>query len=86
MIETLASLLVGAIATYLVVGLFIAIPFVSRRVKNSDPAANDSGLGFRLLILPGAVALWPLVLAWRKRSTPGEENNAHRRAAREATS
>jgi hypothetical protein len=36
-------------------------------LQRLDAAARGSGLGFRLLITPGIVALWPLVaLAWRR--------------------
>lgn len=82
MIESLATALLGAVLLYWIVGIPVAIEFVSRRLALSDPAARGSGLGFRLLILPGAIALWPLLLSWRRRTSPEAESTAHREAAR----
>lgn len=70
---------------YLVIGLLFAVPFVLRGVNRIDEVARDSGWGFRLMILPGSIALWPLLLVrWLRRSQPAEERNAHRLAARDA--
>ena len=66
---------------YALVGLLFALPFLSRGVGRVDPAAAESGWGFRLIILPGVVALWPLLaLRWRV-GEPPSERNAHRDAA-----
>jgi hypothetical protein len=47
---------------YAGVGLLIAIAFVTRGVGVVDHAARGAPWPFRLLILPGAAALWPLIL------------------------
>lgn len=49
---------------YLAVGLFFAVAFAFRGVDRLDPAVRDSGWGFRLLLLPGAMFFWPLLL-WK---------------------
>ena len=55
-----------AVALYLFGGLLVAIPFVLRGVNRVDPAAAGASLGFRLLIVPGTIALWPIMLGkWR---------------------
>ena len=69
---------------YLACGLVMAIPFVFVGVARIDPHAVRGSWGFRLLIIPGTMAFWPLLL---KRwicgvKDPPEECNAHRRAAR----
>ena len=68
---------------YLVCGLVFAIPFALIGVKRIDPHAAHASWGFRLLIIPGIVALWPLLLRrWMKGiHEPLEENNPHRSAA-----
>ena len=68
---------------YLACGLLFAVPFVLFGVKKIDPPAAHGSWGFRLLILPGAMAFWPLLLRrWMKGvHEPPEENNAHRRLA-----
>jgi hypothetical protein len=59
--------IVLAIALYAGAGLCVAAAFVSAgvgRVLQSDAATQPATftLGARLLILPGAAALWPYVL------------------------
>lgn len=51
-----------ALAIYTAVGLLFAIAFAASGVDRIDTAAHGSGLAFRLLIIPGAAALWPLLL------------------------
>ena len=72
------------IAIYLVCGLLFAVPFVLVGVKRIDSHAAQGSWGFRLLIFPGTLALWPLLLRrWLKGiSKPPEERNAHREAAK----
>jgi hypothetical protein len=54
-----AGALLGAAAVYLGVGALFAVPFVARWAGRLDPAARAGTLGFRLLIVPGTVLLWP---------------------------
>ncbi len=48
-------------AGYLGVGLVIAALFHGALAR-LDPAARGAGLRFRLLITPGLIGLWPIVL------------------------
>jgi hypothetical protein len=57
-------MLVQAVAAYLALGVLFAIPFTLRWAGRLDAAAIKATPGFRLIILPGAVLLWP-VLALR---------------------
>jgi hypothetical protein len=52
------------LGAYALVGVLVAGIFVLRGVSTVDAAAARSGLGFRLVILPGCAALWPMVLGW----------------------
>ena len=47
---------------YVAAGLVFAATFVTWGVQRVDPVAKGAPLGFRLLILPGSAALWPLLL------------------------
>jgi membrane protein implicated in regulation of membrane protease activity len=69
---------------YLAVGLLFAIPFVLVGAGRIDPHAAHGSWGFRVLILPGAALLWPLLARrWLNGvHEPPEENNPHRCAAR----
>jgi len=71
-------------AIYLGLGVVFAIAFVTIGVGGLDPVAREGTVGFRLLILPGAAALWPLLaLRWISGAKhPPVERNAHRDAVR----
>lgn len=57
----LAGWVVRLALAYLLIGVFFAIPFAFRWVARLDPVAAHGTAGFRMLILPGAVLLWPLL-------------------------
>ena len=80
---TLAWILVAVAAVYALIGLAFALFFVVRGVGRIDPAAAESSVGFRVLIVPGVVAFWPLLMRrYQERSQPPEERNAHRATVR----
>jgi hypothetical protein len=78
----LAQTIVWAAMIYAALGLLFALVFVAVGVARVDATALGAGWGFRLLILPGAAALWPF-LAWRwarGMCEPPVERNAHRQS------
>jgi len=83
MFETPVTTLVYALTAYAGVGLAFAVLFVWFGVERIDSEARGAGIGFRLLILPGVVAFWPLLLQrWVRGVTePPAETNPHRRAS-----
>ena len=58
-----AEWFVNLLTGYVALGLVFAIAFVTTGVGRVDPVAKRSGIGFRMIILPGVAALWPLLLA-----------------------
>ena len=80
--NAIAPWLVLLVEIYLGLGLLVGVPFVLRGVGRIDPAAVMVGWGFRLIILPGVVALWPFLLRrWLGGTPPPREHNAHRDSA-----
>jgi hypothetical protein len=60
-IESIAAAL-NLVALYAAAGVIFAILFLLFGITRIDNGAKGTGLGFRLLILPGLIALWPLML------------------------
>lgn len=79
-----AEWLVRAAGLYLLAGICFAVPFVIAGVGRIDPSASAGTPGFRLIILPGVVLLWPLLATCLVRgvTSPPAEENPHRVAAR----
>lgn len=79
-----AEWIVALAAAYVAVGLLFAVPFLAGGVGRVDPHAEGSGLAVRLILLPGTLAFWPLLLNRWARGVPlPVERTAHRgRAAR----
>jgi hypothetical protein len=85
-VETFASvvrvLYTGAIV-YAGCGAIFATAFLISGVARIDEAAKDTGVGFRLLIAPGVITCWPLLLMrWLRGQEPPMERNAHRCSVR----
>jgi hypothetical protein len=79
-IEQGAVLLVDALSVYALLGVLFAFAFVSVGVTRIDSQAVGAGIAFRLLIFPGAVVFWPLLLRrWTAgRTEPPPERNPYR--------
>ena len=60
MIAVKTALIMGLV--YLAMGIVFAIAFLLKGIEKTDLAAHGSGSGFRLIIFPGTVALWPVLL------------------------
>ena len=80
MFEASARIFVLVLEAYALLGLVFALLFVVIGIARIDAQAQGTSIAFRLIILPGSVALWPL-LAWRWvrgiREAP-IEHNPHR--------
>ncbi len=66
---TAALAMVAIVKAYLATGAVVALAFLALGMR-SDPAARGA-YAFRLLILPGLILLWPLVI-WRWAATSRE--------------
>lgn len=58
----IANIVLLVAGTYAALGIVFAVAFVSRGVSRVDHAADHAPWSFRLIILPGVAALWPLLL------------------------
>lgn len=78
--ERLVDLLAVALLAYLALGALFAPAFAFRFAPRLDPAARGGSLAFKLLLLPGAIALWP-TLALRVAGRAQTDRNAPQRVA-----
>jgi hypothetical protein len=80
MLEIFAKAIVYTLTVYAGLGVVFAVPFVGFGVQRLDSEAQGSGIGFRLLILPGLAAFWPIFLyRWTQGIVePPIEKNPHR--------
>jgi len=61
------ELILIALACYLLVGFGFAWAFVIKGVRAIDEVASSGSLGFRLIIFPASMMLWPILLRkWRR--------------------
>ena len=79
----MAHAIVLAVQVYLGLGVLLGVPFALFGAARIDPNAKGAGLGFKLMILPGAVLMWPFVVGpWLKGPAHQPvESNAHRDGA-----
>jgi len=63
----LAELFLGGLAAYTLTGAAFSAVFVLFGIHRVDPVAEHAPIGFRLIVMPGVAALWPLLLTrWLK--------------------
>jgi ABC-type amino acid transport system permease subunit len=60
MSETFFNYALGIAAVYALCGMVYAVVFQIQGMGKMDPAAEKGTWGFRVLVMPGLVALWPL--------------------------
>lgn len=63
----IVTIILIVVVVYLAAGLIFAIPFVIKGVTKIDEGAHGSTWGFRMIIIPGTIVFWPLLLKkWRQ--------------------
>lgn len=58
----LMSLVLVLVGVYLTIGVGFAVAFTVFMVPRMDDASARGSLAFRVVIVPGAAALWPFLL------------------------
>ena len=68
----LASGLLLMLGVYFAIGIVFSLTFAARGAARIDPAAHAMPMAVRLLVMPGAVALWPVLLwkCWQRQPPP----------------
>jgi len=69
-IETILTL----VAIYLICGCVFAIAFVIKGINKVDEGAQGSTVGFRIIIVPGVIVFWVILL---KKWLSANKKNLH---------
>ena len=48
-------------AVYAGIGLLFAVAFVWKGLADIDPVAANVSIGFKIMVLPGLIVLWPIM-------------------------
>jgi hypothetical protein len=64
------------VIVYLVAGVLFVIPFLVKGLIKVDESAHGGSLGFKLIIIPGVIVFWPVLLnKWKKLNTTDKRKN-----------
>ena len=67
MLEQTLSIVFLVVGVYLAIGVIFAIIFLLKGVNKVDEGAKDAGFFFKLLIFPGCILFWIVLLPkWLK--------------------
>ncbi len=50
------------VIVYLVAGVLFVIPFLVKGLTKVDESAHGGSTGFKLLIIPGVIVFWPVLM------------------------
>jgi len=62
MAVTILNIILTILLIYLSCGFVFAIPFVIKGANKIDEGAHGATWGFRLIIMPATIVLWPVLL------------------------
>ena len=71
------------VAVYLLVGVLFVIPFLMKGLNKIDEGAYGSTIGFKIIIIPGVIVFWPVLLSkWMKSNLNHGDTKAKRNTER----
>jgi len=62
MLQIIVMILLIIVALYLICGLLISFFFLAKGLSQIDEGTHGTGIGFRIIILPGMIVFWPVLL------------------------
>jgi hypothetical protein len=58
------------VIVYLVAGVLFVIPFLVKGLTKVDESAHGGSTGFKLIIIPGVIVFWPVLMKKWVRKPP----------------
>ena len=66
-IFSMVEIILTLVAVYLLLGVLFVIPFLMKGLSKIDEGVNGSTIGFKIIIIPGVIVFWPVLLkSWVK--------------------
>jgi len=66
--ESIVIIIINILVIYVIAGLLFSFLFIWKGLDKVDPATEGTSIWFRMIIIPGLCAFWPLFLSkWIKR-------------------
>jgi hypothetical protein len=59
---TIVTIILYIVAIYLALGFLFLIPFIIKGVNKIDEGTHGSSIGFRIIIMPGVIVFWIVLL------------------------
>ena len=64
---------------YLLLGVLFVIPFLLKGLTKVDEGAHGGTIGFKIIIIPGVIVFWPVLLSkWMKANGDHRDTKAQR--------
>ena len=58
---------------YLILGILFVIPFLIKGLTKVDEGAHGGTIGFKIIIIPGVIVFWPVLLKkWMRNFKHGD--------------
>ena len=51
------------VLVYLLMGVVFVIPFLMKGLRKLDEGAHGGSIGFKIIIIPGVIVFWPVLLS-----------------------
>ena len=65
--EIFIKVILSLLGVYFLVGCLFASAFVVKGIKTVDPSTKNASVIFKIMVFPGSVGLWPVLLRkWMK--------------------
>ena len=65
----MVDILMIIVLIYLTLGVLFVIPFLLKGLTKVDEGAHGGTIGFKIIIIPGVIVFWPVLLSKWMRST-----------------
>lgn len=62
MFQTTMVIILIILAAYIALGVLFVVPFQLKGLQKIDEGIHGSTIGFRIIIIPGCILLWPVLL------------------------